>query len=65
MYLAVRGRRRPEALRDAELRLDWLHGHLRLTWQLFPGLVCDADGLWTWPGRPWLPLAVSLRAVRG
>jgi SAM-dependent methyltransferase len=53
------------ALRDAGLQLDWLHEHPRLTWQLFPGLVREADGLWTWPGRPWLPLAVSLRAVRG
>jgi SAM-dependent methyltransferase len=52
------------ALYGAGLRLDWLHEHPRLTWQLFPGLVRDTDRLWTWPGRPWLPLALSLRAVR-
>jgi len=50
------------ALRAAGLRLDWLHEHPRVAWQMFRGLVPDADGLWTWPGQPWLPLAVSLRA---
>ena len=29
------------------------------------GLVRDTDGLWTWPDRPWLPLAYSLGASRG
>ena len=24
----------------------------------------DAEGLWRWPDRPWLPLAFSLRAAR-
>jgi SAM-dependent methyltransferase len=52
------------ALRDAGLRLDWLHEHPRLTWRLFPSLVRDADGLWTWPDRQWLPLSMSLRAIR-
>jgi SAM-dependent methyltransferase len=52
------------ALRDGGLALDWLREHPRLTWRLFPGLVQDTDRLWTWPGRPWLPLAVSLRATR-
>jgi SAM-dependent methyltransferase len=52
------------ALRDAGLRLDWLHEHPRLTWRLFPSLVHDADGLWTWPDRQWLPLALSLRAIK-
>jgi hypothetical protein len=45
MYLAMRVADILEALRDSELRLDWLHEHPRLTWQLFPGLVRDADGL--------------------
>jgi SAM-dependent methyltransferase len=53
-----------DALRGAGLRLEWLHEHARLTWRLFPGLVRDAERMWTWPGRPWLPLALSLRAVR-
>lgn len=54
-----------DALGDAGLRLEWLHEHPRVTWQMFRCLVRDADGCWTWPDRPWLPLAVSLRAVRG
>ena len=52
------------ALREAGLRLDWLHEHPRLVWRMFPTLVRDAEGMWTWPDRPWLPLALSLRAVR-
>ncbi len=53
-----------DALRAAGLRLHWLHEHPRVTWRMFGSLVRDADGLWTWPGQPWLPLGVSLRAVR-
>jgi SAM-dependent methyltransferase len=52
------------ALRAAGLALDWLHEHPRVPWRMFRGLVQDADGLWTWPDRPWLPLGVSLSAVR-
>ena len=52
------------ALQGAGLRLDWLHEHPRLTWQMFRALVPDANGMWAWPDRPWLPLSVSLRAVR-
>jgi SAM-dependent methyltransferase len=52
------------ALRGAGLMLDWLHEHPRLTWKLFSCLVQDQDGLWTWPDKPWLPLAVSLSALR-
>jgi SAM-dependent methyltransferase len=52
------------ALRKAGLRLDRLHEHPRLTWRLFPSLVRDGDGMWTWPDRQWLPLALSLRAIR-
>jgi SAM-dependent methyltransferase len=51
-----------EALRTAGLRLEWLHEHPRVTWRMFQSLVQDSDGLWTWPKRPWLPLALSLRA---
>ncbi len=53
------------APQEAGLRLQWLHEHPRITWQMFRCLVRDAQGLWTWPDRPWLPLSVSLRAVRG
>ncbi len=50
------------ALQEAGLALDWLHEHPRITWRMFPFLVRDNDRLWTWPGRAWLPLSVSLRA---
>jgi SAM-dependent methyltransferase len=53
-----------EALRSAGLCLDWAHEHGRLPWQIFPGLVRDGDGLWTWPERAWLPLALTLSASR-
>ncbi|MBV1799790.1 bifunctional 2-polyprenyl-6-hydroxyphenol methylase/3-demethylubiquinol 3-O-methyltransferase UbiG [Siccirubricoccus sp. G192] len=50
------------ALAAAGLSLDWLHEHPRLPWRMFRGLVQDAEGLWTWPDRPWLPLGYSLQA---
>lgn len=53
------------ALQAAGLRLDWLREHPRITWQMFKTLVPDADECWTWPGPAWLPLSLSLRAVRG
>src|SRR4051794_39846854 len=46
----------------AGLRLDWLHEHPAIGWRLFEGLTRDADGLYRWPDKPWLPLAFSLRA---
>lgn len=52
------------ALRGAGLHLDWLHEHPGLVWKPFAGCVQGADGLWTWPDRPWLPLGLSLRAVK-
>lgn len=52
------------ALVAAGFRLDWLREHDRIAWPLFPGLLAAGDGLWGWPGRSWLPLAVSLRATR-
>ncbi len=51
-------------LLEAGLRLDWLHEHPRVTWRAFAQLVEDADGCWTWPDKPWLPLAVSLSMTR-
>jgi SAM-dependent methyltransferase len=53
------------ALREAGLRLEWLREHPRVTWRMFRCLVQDAERCWTWPDRAWLPLSVSLRAVRG
>jgi hypothetical protein len=52
------------ALRGAGLALDWLHEHPRVAWRMFAELVRDADGLWCWPDRPWLPLAYSLAASK-
>jgi SAM-dependent methyltransferase len=52
------------ALQGAGLRLEWLREHPRVAWQMFRCLVQDADGMWAWPDKPWLPLSVSLRAIR-
>lgn len=52
------------ALRHAGCALDWLHEHPRVAWPMFQALRQDADGLWAWPDKPWLPLAYSLGAVR-
>ncbi|MBV9748960.1 MAG: class I SAM-dependent methyltransferase [Acetobacteraceae bacterium] len=49
-----------DALMQASLRLDWLHEHPRLAWRAFQCLVQDSEGSWTWPDRPWFPLALSL-----
>ena len=51
------------ALIGAGLRLEWLHEHAGVTWKMFGCLVKGADGLYHWPGTPWLPLAYSLRAT--
>ena len=53
------------ALLKAGMTLDWLHEHDAVTWHMFDVLIKDADGLWRWPDKPWLPLAFSLRATRG
>ena len=52
------------ALQSAGLRLEWLHEHPRIAWRMFRSLARDSDGMWGWPEKPWLPLALSLRAVR-
>jgi len=49
---------------NAGLRLDWLHEHDAVTWQMFEQLVEGGDGQFRWPDRPWLPLAYSLQATR-
>ncbi len=54
-----------DALHEAGLRLERLREHDRLPWAFFPGLVRGADGLWTWPSQPWLPLSYSLVAIKG
>lgn len=52
------------ALIDAGLTLRWLKEHDRVVWQMFRGLVEDADGLYGWPDRKWLPLSYSLWAEK-
>ncbi|HUN50251.1 MAG TPA: class I SAM-dependent methyltransferase [Candidatus Sulfotelmatobacter sp.] len=53
------------ALGQAGLALQWLHEHDCVAWKMFEILQPDADGMYRWPDRPWLPLSYSLRAVRG
>jgi SAM-dependent methyltransferase len=53
-----------DALNNVGLQLEWLREHPRVTWRMFRCLTRDSDGCWAWPDRPWLPLSVSLRAVR-
>jgi SAM-dependent methyltransferase len=48
----------------AGLRLEWLHEHDSVPWQMFGCLVRDSSRLYRWPDRPWLPLAFSLSAGR-
>jgi len=52
------------AVIEAGMRLDWLHEHDAAVWRMFNCLVCDGDGLYRWPDKPWLPLSFSLRATR-
>jgi len=52
------------ALIRAGLSLDWLHEHDSVPWRMFECLVQGVDGMYRWPGKPWLPLAFSLRASR-
>lgn len=52
------------AVLDSGLMLRWLHEHESVPWPMFRLLVADAEGMYRWPDRPWLPLAFSLRADR-
>jgi len=48
----------------AGMTLDRLHEHDALPWHMFDVPVRDAERLWRWPDKPWLPLAFSLKATR-
>lgn len=50
------------ALIDAGLTLDFVHEHYEVPWMIFPSVVPTQDGLFGWPEKKWLPLAVSLSA---
>jgi hypothetical protein len=52
------------ALIDAGLTIDFLHEHYEVPWRIFPSVVPTKDGLFGWPDRQWLPLAVSIAATR-
>jgi SAM-dependent methyltransferase len=54
------------ALRAAGLSIDWYHEHAALTFALFPNMERHEDGLYRLPQEfPQLPLAFSLKAVKG
>ena len=53
------------ALVEAGLRVTWLREHARVPWKAFACLEADGEGFWGWADRPWLPLALSLEAVKG
>jgi SAM-dependent methyltransferase len=48
----------------AGITLDWLREHDAVPWRMFRVLIKGSDGLYRWPGKPWLPLAFSLSATR-
>lgn len=52
------------SLLDAGLRLEFLHEHDAISWRMFKTLVEDPAGMYRWPDKPWLPLALSLRAFK-
>ena len=52
------------ALFKAGLKLEFLNEHAAIPWRMFAQLVQGDDGLFRWPDKQWLPLAVSLMARR-
>lgn len=56
-----------EALRAAGLRLERVREHPAACWPMYRGLVRDEmdPTLWRWPGEAWLPLGLSITAVKG
>ncbi len=53
------------ALLEAGFTLVSLKEHPRVAWQMFRTLEADAEGMFGWPDRPWLPLSYALVAERG
>jgi SAM-dependent methyltransferase len=51
------------AIAGAGIRVDWLHEHDAVVWQLSPDLVVDDQRLWRRPGSD-RPLSFSLRGTR-
>ena len=52
------------ALLTAGLTLRWLHEHDAVAFQRYKVLIKDAQGMYRWPDKAWLPLSYSLRAER-
>jgi SAM-dependent methyltransferase len=52
------------ALLDTGLRLEFFHEHYELPWKMFAPLQEGEDRLYRWPGQKWLPLGMSLGAVK-
>jgi SAM-dependent methyltransferase len=52
------------ALLTAGLTLRWLHEHDSVAFQRYKVLIKDAQGMYRWPDKNWLPLSYSLRAER-
>ena len=50
------------ALFSAGLQLEWFHEHDRVPWRMFRALEADREGMYRWPDKSWLPLALSLSA---
>ena len=53
-----------QALLDAGLRLTMLHEHDTLAWKQFGCMVETEGRLFRLPGKPWLPLSYSLKAIK-
>lgn len=52
------------ALLDAGLNIKMLHEHDALPWAAYECLVLGDDRLCRWPDKPWLPLAISIKAEK-
>lgn len=52
------------ALIDAGLTIEFLHEHYQVPWRIFPSTVADERGMYALPGKKWVPLAMSLSALR-
>ncbi|MCU1425167.1 MAG: Methyltransferase protein [Microbacteriaceae bacterium] len=52
------------SLLDAGLRLEFLHEHYEVPWKMFAPLEVGGDRMYRWPREKWLPLALSLAAVK-
>ena len=52
------------ALLAAGMQIDAIREHPGITWRAFSCLMQDSAGLWRWPDRDWLPLALTINASR-